>query len=106
MDTKIYWASVRKIQTELALRGDTVHVVTLENEELQLKGGAVSVCHPELAAKLIVNGHHALATEAQVEQYESQNLRRAALIGAESRWLARANRKPGEKEGIVYEPGR
>ena len=101
MDTRDYWPRVRALQKELEqTRGtEPIYVVTIKHVETQLPAGANSVCAPELAAKLITNGRHILASDEQIAEHKAEQARRGALIGVHGRQMARSNR---EDKGIRY----
>ena len=101
MNTLDYWKRVRALQRELEQTHGTepVFVATLEHTDTRLPAGAVSIVAPELAARLICNGHHAIATDEQIAEFRAEHARRGALIGVHGRQMARSNR---EDKGIRY----
>jgi hypothetical protein len=77
-------------------------MVTVENADCGRPAGAISICSPELGAKLLANGSHQIADEQAVADYKADQERKGKLLGAGARAWARANREPNQKEGIRY----
>ena len=102
MDTILYWKLVRKLERELVAShpNGAVHLASVEKADTGLPGGVISVATTYVAAKAITDRKSVLATPEQIKEYQAENERRAALIGAQSRRLARTNRRGG---GVVYE---
>jgi hypothetical protein len=102
-DLKKYWASVRELQREFEAKSPGgLRVATIKNEDFGRPGGVVSIALPELAARLVTDGSHRLASEQEISEFEAMHARRGALLGAKSRDWARSNREPGQKAGVDY----
>lgn len=65
MDMQAYWRGIRGIESSLPA-GDQVYLTSVENREKQSVGGRTSPVGRKLAAKMIADKTHRLATDEEI----------------------------------------
>lgn len=80
-DVKEMWSAVKAKREELERElGDTIYLTSIASTKRRIKGGVVSVATPQIAAMMIVDETHRLATKSEIRAWQEEHLARGAQI--------------------------
>lgn len=99
MDLKEHFTEVIRVREQLQRehQDGAVYLVSIEKRQKRMVGGRIAVANPHVAALMIVQETHKLATQEQIAGYiEEQRKRGAHLVQLQARKDAKVNLNLGE----------